>query len=67
MRNDFGIIKAEKPIRIQSLEAVRAIAFLAIFIYHAVKSFPGKGIIYKVLSIAPGAWGVSVFFVLSGF
>ena len=43
--------------RINSLQGLRAIAFLAIFISHA-----GLGN-YGCL----GAWGVSVFFLLSGF
>ena len=43
--------------KINSLQGLRAIAFLAIFISHArLKNFG-----------ALGAWGVSVFFVLSGF
>ena len=41
--------------RIDSLQAVRALAFLGIFVSHSE------------LSSQLGAWGVSVFFVLSGF
>lgn len=40
--------------KINSLQGIRAVAFLSIFLYHATR-------------ICPGAWGVSVFFVLSGF
>ena len=40
--------------RIDSIQTLRSIAFLVIFLYHSTKK-------------VPGAWGVSVFFVLSGF
>ena len=48
------VIKNE---RINSIQGLRAIAFLAIFISHTGIGSLG----------ALGAWGVSVFFVLSGF
>ena len=53
--------------RIDSLQAVRAIAFSGIFVYHAIRTFPGSGRIYRYIATGPGPWGVSVFFVLSGF
>ena len=53
--------------RIDSLQVVRAIAFSALFVYHAVRTFPGNGRVYHYISTGPGPWGVSVFFVLSGF
>ena len=56
-----------KPGRIGSLQAVRAMAFTGIFLCHAINTFPGEGMLYYVLFKSPGVWGVSVFFVLSGF
>ncbi len=53
--------------KLYSLQGIRAIAFLCVFVFHAVRTFPGKGRTYKVLSYALGPWGVSVFFILSGF
>lgn len=53
--------------KLYSLQGIRAIAFLCVFVFHAVRTFPGKGRTYKVLSLALGPWGVSVFFILSGF
>lgn len=52
---------------IRSLQVIRAIAFCGIFVYHAIRTFPGSGRISYVLSLGLGPWGVSVFFVLSGF
>ena len=48
-------LSASRGGRIDSLQAVRALAFLGIFVSHSE------------LSSQLGAWGVSVFFVLSGF
>ncbi|MBQ6274163.1 MAG: acyltransferase [Oscillospiraceae bacterium] len=53
--------------RISSLQVVRALAFCGVFLYHAVKAFPGEGLVYDVFSKSAGRWGVSVFFCLSGF
>lgn len=53
--------------RIDSLQVVRAIAFSALFVYHAIRTFPGSCRVYHYISTGPGPWGVSVFFVLSGF
>ena len=53
--------------RIDSLQIVRAFAFAGIFVYHAIRTFPGQGLLYEFISKGPGPWGVSVFFVLSGF
>lgn len=53
--------------RIDSLQVVRGIAFSGLFIYHAIRTFPGSGRIYHYITTGPGPWGVSVFFVLSGF
>ena len=53
--------------RIDSLQVIRAMAFAGIFLYHAIRTFPGKGYIYRFMSKGPGPWGVSVFFILSGF
>lgn len=53
--------------RIDSLQVIRAIAFSAIFVFHAIRTFPGSGKVYHYISTGPGPWGVSVFFVLSGF
>ena len=53
--------------RIDSLQIVRAFSFAGIFIYHAIRTFPGQGVLYEFISKGPGPWGVSVFFVLSGF
>lgn len=53
--------------RIDSLQFVRTIAFLGVYLYHAVKTFPGQGRLYEFFSNSPGPWGVSVFFTLSGF
>ena len=38
-----------KPGRIGSLQAVRAMAFTGIFLCHAINTFPGEGILYYVL------------------
>ena len=53
--------------RINSLQALRAIAFLSVFIFHANRSFLGDGVLYDSFIKSLGRWGVSVFFVLSGF
>jgi peptidoglycan/LPS O-acetylase OafA/YrhL len=53
--------------RIDSLQGVRALAFLGIFLYHAIRTFPGECKVYTFFSTGLGPWGVSVFFVLSGF
>ncbi len=53
--------------RIESLQVIRAIAFLGVFLNHAVRAFPGEGALYNCLAKSSGRWGVSVFFVLSGF
>lgn len=53
--------------RIGSLQVVRAIAFIGVFLYHAIKTFPGEGAVYAFFAKSPGPWGVSVFFCLSGF
>lgn len=54
--------------RIKSLDAVRAMAALSVFLYHLVRALPEKdGVLYLFCSTALGPWGVSVFFVLSGF
>ena len=53
--------------RINSLQTVRAIAFLSVFLFHANRSFLGDGVIYASFVKSLGRWGVSVFFVLSGF
>lgn len=53
--------------RIKSLQGIRAIAFLGVFLYHAIRTFPGDGVFYEFFSTGLGPWGVSVFFVLSGF
>ena len=57
----------KKNERIDSLQVVRAMAFVGVFLYHVAKSFPGEGILYDFFYKSPGRWGVSVFFVLSGF
>ena len=56
-----------KSKRIDSLQIVRAIAFFGIYLYHAIRRIPGKGMVYRFFSQGLGPWGVSVFFVLSGF
>ena len=53
--------------KIGSLQFVRTIAFLGVYLYHAVKTFPGQGSFYVFFSNSPGPWEVSVFFTLSGF
>lgn len=53
--------------RINSLQAVRAIAFLGIYLYHALRTIQGKSIVGHFFTSGLGPWGVSVFFVLSGF
>ena len=65
--NDHKKASAGSTQRIDSLQAVRAIAFSGIFVYHAIRTFPGSGRIYRYIATGPGPWGVSVFFVLSGF
>lgn len=52
---------------IDSLQVIRTIAFLAIFLFHDADIFPGEGAFFSFLKKTPGRWGVSVFFVLSGF
>ena len=61
------IMDKERFGHIDSLEVIRAIAFLGVFLYHAIRTFPGEGAIYKFFAKSLGPWGVSVFFVLSGF
>lgn len=56
-----------KAERIDSLQVIRAIAFMGVFLYHAIRTFPGEGALYNFFANSPGPWGVSVFFVLSGF
>ena len=53
--------------RIESLQIVRGIAFLLLYLFHAIRTFPGEGRIYRFFATGLGTWGVSVFFVLSGF
>ena len=59
--------KASLRLRIDSLQVVRAFAFIGVYLYHTACTFPGEGRIYNFFVTAPGRWGVSVFFVLSGF
>lgn len=54
---DHGNDLVKKRKMILPLQAVRAIACLMIFVYHGI----GSGVHFA------GVWGVSVFFVLSGF
>ena len=49
------------------MQAIRAIAFMGVFLNHAIKTFPGEGRLYNFFARSLGPWGVSVFFVLSGF
>lgn len=49
-------ITRSKPTKIDTLQALRCFAFLGIFLFHAFGGTNGLG-----------RWGVSVFFVLSGF
>ena len=62
-----GTTRPSARARIDSLHAIRGLAFLGIFLYHAVKTFPGGGVFYDLISTGPGPCGVSVFFILSGF
>jgi peptidoglycan/LPS O-acetylase OafA/YrhL len=36
--------------RIDSLQVVRAVAFSGLFVYHAIRTFPGSGRIYLYLA-----------------
>lgn len=55
-----------KPDKIKSLQSIRTFAFIGVFMYHAYATYMEKNGINKMF--APlGAWGVSVFLVLSGF
>ena len=53
--------------KIDSLQVVRALAFLGVFLNHAIKTFPGEVRAYRFYTTGLGAWGVSVFLILSGF
>ena len=53
--------------QIDSLQAVRAVAFMSIYLYHAIRTFPSGDFLYFYFAKSQGPWGVSVFFILSGF
>lgn len=62
-----NMLAKTKAERIGSLQVIRAVAFMGVFLYHAIKTFPGEGTLYSIFAKSPGPWGVSVFFSLSGF
>lgn len=57
------------PAHIPALDGLRAIAILAVFAYHTVRTPHAEGLVAKaMLHVGAGGWmGVDLFFVLSGF
>jgi peptidoglycan/LPS O-acetylase OafA/YrhL len=60
---------AARPGHLPSLDGLRAVAILAVFAYHTVRTDHADGLAAKILiGLSGGGWmGVDLFFVLSGF
>lgn len=65
-------METSSPVKFQNLDALRFLAFFAVFVNHAVNSLGHKSSnvrveVFKYKFLANGDLGVSFFFVLSGF
>ena len=64
--NAANSAEKKKPM-LKSLRILRGISGLSVFLYHAIRTFPGEGWLFDFFSKPLGPWSVSVFLVLSGF